>query len=203
MEGSAAHWDGVYDRVPHDGVSWYEAEPTTSVRLITGAASPADPVIDVGAGTSRLADRLLELGWGDVTLLDVSATALAETESRLAAAGRSVQTVVTDLLAWQPERAVGVWHDRAVFHFLVEPHDQQRYVQVAADAVRPGGIAVLGVFAEDGPTQCSGLPTAQYDAGALAELFADAFVLERAEREQHETPGGVVQAFTWVVLRRS
>lgn len=202
MEAPAAHWDRVYTRQPHDGVSWYESEPETSVRLIAGAASPADPAVDVGAGTSRLVDRLLELGWDDVTLVDVSAAALADTEARLAAAGRSVQIVVIDLLAWQPERTVGVWHDRAVFHFLVDAADQRRYAELAASSVRPGGIAVLGTFAEDGPTQCSGLPTARYDAAALATVFSEAFVLEHAEREQHVTPSGAVQVFTWVVLRR-
>ena len=119
------------------------------------------------------------------------------------ARSRDVSYVVTDLLAWQPDRGYDAWHDRAVFHFLTGPDEQREYVRTAAAAVVPGGAAVLGVFAEDGPTQCSGLPTARYSAAELAELFSRDFVLEHSEREEHVTPAGVVQPFTWVVLRRT
>ncbi|HTL24226.1 MAG TPA: hypothetical protein VL281_09375, partial [Mycobacteriales bacterium] len=96
-----------------------------------------------------------------------------------------------------------VWHDRAVLHFLVTPEQRAQYLRVAARAVAPGGALVVGVFADDGPEQCSGLPTARYDAAALASVFDPAFVLEHAEREEHVTPWGAVQPFTWVVLRRT
>jgi hypothetical protein len=107
------------------------------------------------------------------------------------------------VLTWQPGRTYDAWHDRAVFHFLVQPEQREQYVATASRAVPSGGILVLGTFASDGPTQCSGLPTSRYDADALAAVFAPGFTLEHSEREEHVTPGGAVQAFTWVVLRRS
>lgn len=198
----AQHWDAVHaTRAPTD-LSWYQERPATSVRLITGAAKPEAAVVDIGAGQSLLADTLLDAGWRDVTVLDVSRTAVARVRDRLAGHGEAASFVVTDVLAWEPHRTFDVWHDRAVFHFLITAEQQQRYVATASAAVRPGGVLVLGVFAADGPTACSGLPTARYDPDELAEVLADGFDLEHAEREEHRTPGGGVQPFTWAVLRR-
>jgi ubiquinone/menaquinone biosynthesis C-methylase UbiE len=170
--------------------------------LLTSASPPGGSVIDVGAGASTLADTLVDSGWTDVTVLDVSRTALAVVRERLGERQRSVSFVVADVLSWQPGRTFDAWHDRAVFHFLIRPDQREKYVATASRAVRPGGVLVLGTFAADGPTQCSGLPTARYDADALAAAFAPGFTLEHSEREEHVTPGGAVQPFTWVVLRR-
>lgn len=200
MTDAAAHWDEVYGSTPLHAVSWFEARPETSLRLLAQTSPAGGPVVDVGAGASFLADALLDTGWSDVTVLDVSAEALDVVRERLA--GRDVSYVVTDVLAWQPDRGYAAWHDRAVLHVLTDVDDRRAYVDVAGAAVVPGGAAVLGVFAEDGPSQCSGLPTARHSAAALEELFAPSFVLEHAEREEHVTPAGVVQPFTWVVLRR-
>jgi len=115
---------------------------------------------------------------------------------------KSASFVVADVLSWQPDRTYDAWHDRAVFHFLVRPDHRERYVATAALAVQPGGVLIVGTFAADGPTQCSGLPASGYDADGLAVVFAPAFRLEHAEREEHVTPGGAVQPFTWAVLRR-
>ena len=201
MSGEAAHWDEVYRATPSDSLSWYEPRPVTSLRLLALASPARGPVVDVGAGTSFLADRLVEDGWADVTVLDLSPQALDVVRARLRT--RSVTYVAADVLAWEPEPRYAAWHDRAVFHFLTADEDKARYVATAASAVVPGGAAVLAVFAPDGPRQCSGLPTARYDAQALADVFAPAFSLEHAEREEHVTPASVVQPFTWVVLRRT
>ena len=190
----SSHWDEVYGGREPTSLSWYEPEPATSLRLIPGRGR----VVDVGAGVSTLADRLVERGW-DVTLLDVSATALAAVRARL---GDRARYVVSDVLAFAPEEPFDVWHDRAVLHFLTSPADAQRYVEVVRASLRPGGAAVVGVFAEDGPQQCSGLPTARYSAVELAQLFGDGFALEHSEREEHVTPWGALQPFTWAVLRR-
>ena len=195
----AAHWDGVFTTKAADEVSWHQAEPATSLRLLAAAAPPPAAVVDVGAGAGVLPDRLLATGWTDVTVLDVSGAAVAAVRDRL---GERIAYVVTDLLAWAPPRGYDAWHDRAVFHFLVDTADRARYVDVAARAVRPGGVAVVATFAADGPTSCSGLPTARYDADALAAVFAPRFVAEASAREEHGTPFGTVQPFTWVVLRR-
>ena len=109
---------------------------------------------------------------------------------------------MADVLSWKPERTYDAWHDRAVFHFLARPDQREQYAATASRAVIPGGVLVLGTFAVDGPTQCSGLPTSRYDDAALAEVFAPGFTVEHSEREEHVTPGGAVQPFTWVVLRR-
>lgn len=198
-----AHWDTVYRSRRPEQVSWYQGHPVTSLRLLVEVAQPSAAVVDVGAGASTLADELLDRGFTDVTLLDVSAAALDVTRARLVGRRPTVEVVIADLLAWQPERAYDVWHDRAVFHFLVQPHDRQRYVATASRAVPSGGHLVLGTFAEDGPTQCSGLPTARHDAGGLAAQFSAGFELRHSEREEHQTPGGVTQPFTWVVLTRT
>ena len=200
MSDAAAHWNRIYGARPVETLSWYEPRPATSLRLLELASPDHGPVVDVGAGASVLVDALVADGWDDVTVLDVSAEALTAVRRRLA--GRAVSFVETDLLAWRPDRAYAAWHDRAVLHFLTDPHDRRRYVDVATTAVAPGGAAVLGVFAADGPTECSGLPTVGYAPDALAALFASSFALEHSEREEHVTPAGVVQPFTWALLRR-
>lgn len=195
-----AHWDGVYSSRRPEQVSWYQGHPETSLRHLVEVALPSAAVVDVGAST--LADELLDRGFTDVTVLDVSAVALECTRARLAGRHPTVLVVIADLLAWQPERQYDAWHDRAVFHFLVQPGDRHRYVSTAMRAVRSGGYLVLGTFAKDGPTRCSELPTARYGADDLAAQFSADFKLVHAERDEHLTPAGVTQAFTWVVLIR-
>lgn len=138
-----------------------------------------------------------------MSLLDVSSEGLEETRERLGPdAAAAVTYIVADMLDWTPDRSYAVWHDRAVFHFLVDPGEQAAYVRAAALGVDAGGIVVLGTFAEDGPQQCSGLPTARYDAQTLAAHFAEDFVVIDQLRNVHRTPWGSEQPFTWVVLRR-
>ena len=193
------HWNAVYvDKAP-DTVSWYQPDPAMSVRLLRAAAPPPASVIDVGAGASLLADRLLAAGWSDVTVLDIAATASPLVRER---AGPAVQAITADVLSWAPPRTYDAWHDRAVFHFLTSPQDRVRYLDVATAAIRAGGALVVGTFAPDGPEQCSGLPTMRYGPAQLAAEFAAAFDLAGSATEQHHTPWGAMQPFTWVVLRR-
>lgn len=199
---SARHWDSAYATKPAESMSWYEEQPAVSLRLLTAASEHAGPVIDVGAGQSRLADALLAAGWSDVTVLDVSAQALAAVTQRLGQHQAALTAVVADLLTWQPTRTYQAWHDRAVFHFLVDPGDRARYLGTATRALAPGGLLVVGAFAPAGPTHCSGLPTARYDTAGIAQQFAPAFTLEHSETERHVTPAGHIQPFTWVALRR-
>lgn len=196
------HWDTVYATKATDEVSWYQRQPSTSHRLLASASPAGGSVIDVGAGASTLVDTLLDSGWSDVTLLDVSPTALALVRERLGLQREPVSFVVADVLSWRPARSYDAWHDRAVFHFLTRPDQREQYVATASRAVSPGGVLVVATFAADGPSQCSGLPTSRYDADALASAFAPGFSLEHSEREEHHTPGGAVQPFTWAVLRR-
>ena len=202
MEDAAGHWDVVFETKASDEVSWFQAQPTTSLRLLESWASPTGSVIDIGAGASTLVDVLLDAGWQDVTVLDVSAAALAKARDRLGGRAEAVTFVVSDVRSWQPNRTFDAWHDRAAFHFLVQQADRDRYVAKATQAVTPGGVVVLAVFAGDGPTECSGLATSRYDTDELVCAFRPAFALEHAEREEHTTPFGTIQPFSWVVLRR-
>jgi 2-polyprenyl-3-methyl-5-hydroxy-6-metoxy-1,4-benzoquinol methylase len=199
-EVAAEHWAGVWASRGGTPPSWYEPTPVTSLRLV-GPPAPGGSVVDVGAGASSLVDHLLAAGWQHVTVLDIAEPAVAEVRARLADRA-GVELVVADVLDWRPQREYDVWHDRAVLHFLQEPAERRRYVELAAAAVRPGGALVLGTFAQDGPSSCSGLPTARYSAAELADLFLPHFRLEHAEHAEHRTPSGATQAFTWVVLRR-
>ena len=201
MDDAAGHWDSVYETKVGNGVSWFQAEPSISLRLLERWASPARSVIDIGAGASTLADVLLDVGWLDVTVLDISEEALKNVRHRLGERAEATTFISADIRSWVPNNIYDAWHDRAVFHFLVEQADRDRYVALATQAIRPGGVMVLATFAADGPTACSGLPTRRYDTDELVRIFGPAFALEHAEREEHTTPFGTIQPFSWVVLR--
>jgi trans-aconitate methyltransferase len=201
---TAEHWDEIYATRAADEVSWFQREPTVSLRLVQAAAPERSAaIVDVGSGASVLADRLLDDGYSDLTLVDISARALATARTRLGPRAARVVFVRSDVLDWDPEREFDVWHDRAVFHFLTDEQDRAQYARRAGSAVRPGGTLIVGAFAADGPTHCSGLPVRRQEPADLAHAFAPVFTLEAAEREEHVTPAEVVQPFSWAVLRRS
>lgn len=160
-----------------------------------------EAVVDVGGGASPLGARLVERGFTDVTVLDLSEPALAAA-SRPAAA-TAVTWLVEDVRSWQPHRRYGLWHDRAAFHFLVEPADRSRYLDVLDGALEPNGAVVIATFASDSPEQCSGLPVVRYDVAGLVAALGPRFELVEERREEHRTPRGAVQPFTWVALRRT
>ena len=197
------HWDEVWtDRDP-TGVSWFQPEPARSRRLVTTHCPDRDaPVVDVGGGASRLVDALLDEGYRDVTVVDVAAAALDHARRRLGARADRVTWVVADATAWEPDRPVALWHDRAVFHFLTDPGDRRRYVAHLTAGLRPGGHAVVATFAADGPEQCSGLPVRRHDPQDLTDALRPALVPVAFEREVHRTPWDSEQAFTIGVFRR-
>lgn len=197
---SAAHWDQAY--VPGEETrSWYQTHPTMSLRMLelAGVGKP-ESLVDVGGGASRLVDVLLECDRTEVAVLDVSAEALSCSKSRLGESAAHAQWLVADVCSWEPDRKYRVWHDRAVFHFLANEEDRKRYVQTMARA--GSDVAVFGAFALDGPDSCSGLPVVRYDAGGIAEQLGSGWELIGEEREEHATPSGVVQPFTWAAFRR-
>ncbi len=197
------HWEDVYRVKPVETVSWFEPEPATSLRLILAATEGRGSVVNVGGGASTLVEHLLGVGFAEVTVLDLSATVLEQVAARLTpTAAARVSLICTDLLDWHPADQVEVWHDRAVFHFLTHPAAIEKYVALATATVRPGGTLVLGTFAADGPRRCSGLPTNGYRPDTLAGLFGREFELVADESEEHRTPSGALQAFTWITLRR-
>jgi hypothetical protein len=201
--GGAAHWDAAYRRRGFAGVSWFQSEPTVSLEMIAAAATPPDaPVVDVGGGASPLVDRLIEQGFTDVSVLDVSPGAIGEARQRLPPGAR-VDWLVQDVLSWRPTRLYSLWHDRAVFHFLVAPEQKEAYRRALDLALGPGGSIVIGTFAPDGPESCSGLPVARYSDEELAGALGDAFTVCSSRREVHLTPAGGSQPFTWIMARRS
>lgn len=197
------YWDDVYRTRGADHVSWFQPEPTRSLQLIERLdVGPDTGVVDIGGGASLLVDRLAQRGFGDLTVLDVSSVALGVARRRLGSRA-TVRWVNQDVLTWVPERRYGLWHDRAVFHFLTEAPDRARYVDAARRALEPDGLVILATFAEDGPEYCSGLPVARYDADQLAAVLGSGFQPLAAEREKHVTPTGATQAFTWLAARRT
>ncbi|MEN9643465.1 MAG: hypothetical protein RL238_134 [Actinomycetota bacterium] len=200
---TAEHWDRIFATRSEQDRSWTQDLPQPSLDRIEALhLPPTAPVVDVGGGASRLVDHLLEAGHTDITVLDLSPIALREAASRLGH-DAPVYWVAVDVLDWRPTQQYSVWHDRAVFHFLVDEVDQTRYIALAAAAVEPGGHLVLATFAPDGPTACSGLPVRRWSADELAAAFADAFECIEQSAEVHHTPSGGEQSFTWVTLRRS
>ncbi len=196
------HWDDIYTR-DVEQLSWFEHDPAVSLELIESLGVPdTAPIVDVGGGASALGGALVARGFEDVSVLDVSAGAIGAARSRLGPLAGAVQWLHEDLLEWEPRRHYGLWHDRAVFHFLVEAADRRRYREVLRRAVAAGGAAVVATFAPDGPDSCSGLATARYGAEALVDALGAGFELVISRRDEHTTPAGAVQPFTWVAVRR-
>lgn len=199
-----AHWDAIYAGRSDEDLSWYQADPAASVALVERfARGRHEAIVDVGGGTSRLVDRLLEAGYRDLSVLDVSRTATDRAKRRLGEAARSVRWIVGDVTALDEIGMIGLWHDRAVFHFLTEPSDRLAYVHLMERSVVPGGHSVIATFAPDGPDSCSGLPVRRYDARSLAEELGEGFEPVTNRREEHVTPAGMSQPFTYAVFRRA
>ncbi|MFY9260471.1 MAG: class I SAM-dependent methyltransferase [Gallionella sp.] len=198
------HWETVYATKSTDAVSWFQPQAETSLKLIqaTGAA-PTDAVIDVGGGASTLVDGLLANGFANVSVLDLSGAALAASRARLGEQAAAVQWLEADITQVAlPAQRYAVWHDRAVFHFLVEAEDRTAYRNLLLNALQPNGQVIIATFAENGPTQCSGLPIRRYSAEALHAELGESFELVDSHTEAHRTPSGAIQQFVYVHLRR-
>lgn len=195
-------WEDVYQNKEEAETSCFEDRPQVSLDLIaaTGVAKDA-AIVDVGAGSSRLVDCLLEQGFRRITVLDLSDTALAKARARLPD-DVPVEWVVANVLYCQPSGHFDVWHDRAAFHFLTDAADQQAYLRVMDRTLVPGGHAIIGTFASDGPERCSGLPVARYDATLLAERLGPGYRLIHSLMHDHHTPWGSVQRFHFGLFRK-
>lgn len=194
-----AHWEKVYRDKPPDAFSWYRPHLETSLDLIErAAAGRSASIIDVGGGESTLVDDLLARGYHNVTVLDISPTALDVTRSRLGPLAGQVQWIAAGLLEADLARhKYDVWHDRAVFHFLTSDDERAAYVRQALRAVKPGGHVIVSTFGPEGPQKCSGLDVVRYDAGTLHDQFGRRFRLLESHQELHRTPFGTNQQFLY------
>ena len=194
-----AHWERIYSQKSADEVSWYRPHLETSLALIAQAASsPSASIIDVGGGESTLVDDLLARGYADITVLDISQTAIDANRERLGKAAERLRWLVADIT--QVELAPAsyeLWHDRAVFHFLTEPRDRVAYIRQAARAVKPGGHVIVSAFGLEGPVKCSGLEVVRYDTESLHAEFGARFRLIESSKELHQTPLGTTQQFLY------
>lgn len=202
MTDSERHWQAAYSAKSAQERSW-TSDGGESLRVIMKyKPDRASAVIDVGGGASPLAYKLIEAGYVDVSVVDISQQALDEAHTN-APLGSSATSICADVREWIPTRGYDVWHDRAVLHFLVDDEDRLRYARLATGALNTSGILIVAVFAEDGPEMCSGLPVRRATQDDIVALFGAEFLLEDRFREIHRTPWGAEQPFNWVVLRRN
>jgi SAM-dependent methyltransferase len=198
-----AHWESVYSTKGETGVSWYQSEPRLSLELIRAVAPSArGRIIDVGGGASVLVDRLLDLPFEKIAVLDISEAALSKAKSRLGERARRVEWIAADITEAEPLGTFDIWHDRAVFHFLTDAADRRKYVELARQTVPEGGHLIIASFADDGPKRCSDLDVCRYNAETMGAELGEGFSLIREAREMHTTPWGSSQAFFYGVFRR-
>jgi 2-polyprenyl-3-methyl-5-hydroxy-6-metoxy-1,4-benzoquinol methylase len=197
------HWNDVYSNKSEAELSWHQDDPSVALDIMKKAGvTTKSAVIDIGAGTSRLMERLLDLGLDDLSALDLSESALAVVRARLGEREKSVKWIVADITKWEPTQTYDVWHDRAVLHFLVKCEDRISYIQRLSQCVAPGGHAIIATFASDGPEKCSGLPVARYSPTSLAETLAADFSLVTHQFHLHYTPWGTQQSFQYSLFRK-
>lgn len=197
------HWNAVYSKKTEAELSWHQDNPSVALDLMKMIdLTVRSSVIDVGAGTSRLMDKLLDLGISDLSALDLSESALAAARVRLSERETSVKWIVEDITRWEPSRTYDIWHDRAVFHFLVTAKDRDAYIQRLSRSLIPGGHAIIATFALDGPEKCSGLPVARYSPITLAKTLGSGFSLVGHKAYLHHTPWGSRQSFQYSLFRK-
>ena len=196
------HWEKVYQTKKSNEVSWYQEKPKTSLKLIGEIGLDKNSeIIDVGAGDSKLVDNLLDLGFKNITVLDISPTALNRAKKRLGNQMKSVKWVVSDLRAFETKDRYDLWHDRAVLHFLTEEEDISKYAEKVKQLLKPNGYLIVSAFSENGPKRCSGLDIKQYSEHSIKKIFSGLEHIKSFE-EEHATPWGARQIFICSVLRK-
>lgn len=197
------HWETVFTTKNENEVSWYQAYPQTSVEYITALELPLTAkIIDVGGGDSYFIDALLDLGYTNVTLLDISSQALQRIQKRLGARASLVTFIESDILDFVPADHYDFWHDRACFHFQTTPSAIERYAAIASTALSRTGHMFIGVFSDEGPTKCSGLEVKQYNTESMRFVFEREFELEGSFIEDHSTPFDTLQNFIFCGFKR-
>jgi len=205
VEGSPSsnQWDWIYATREMTGVGWYEPDPVVSRELVNDAiAAGGRSIIDVGGGASWLADHLVAMNLDRSAVLDISDAALALARHRLGDRADRIEWIVGDIATLTDVGHFDIWHDRAAFHFLLEPEARRSYVALARRTLPVGGTAIVATFAEDGPERCSGMPVQRYEPADLAASWGSGFRLKASRRHLHHTPAGVPQQFQYSILER-
>ena len=198
-----SHWEALYQANSPEQLAWHQATPSLSLDMIAAAALPeTGAIIDVGGGASTLVDYLLDAGYLDVTVLDIAGQALAAAQARLGARAEDVHWIEGDILQMKLPRRYDLWHDRAVFHFLVDPTDQERYVEALLAALNVNGHLIVATFAPSGPARCANLDVVRYGPEDLCARFGPDFHLVRTELRTHVTPWGTCQQFNFCHFHR-
>jgi len=197
------HWENVFQTKDTSKVSWFEPVPTTSLRLINELnLSKEARIMEVGAGDSFLGDFLLEQGYQHITLLDISEKALERIKNRLAGETNKISFEAVDVTQYSSPKQYDLWHDRAVFHFLSDKADIEKYTKIVAEKLPPGGYLIIGTFSDKGPEMCSNLKVQQYSEDELTACFENKFSRIKCFGENHKTPSGSIQNFTFCVFKR-
>ncbi|MGG7551839.1 class I SAM-dependent methyltransferase [Chryseobacterium arthrosphaerae] len=195
------HWENVYETKNPDQVSWTQAKPQTSLDFISSFGLGKEArIIDIGGGDSNLVDFLLQEGYENITVLDISSKALEKAKERLGDAAAKVKWIATDITAFEPVETYDIWHDRAAFHFLTNQEQVSKYMGIAEKSIT--GFMVLGTFSKNGPTKCSGLDIQQYDEESLSSEFESGFEKIQCLTEDHTTPFGTVQNFVFCSFKK-
>jgi 2-polyprenyl-3-methyl-5-hydroxy-6-metoxy-1,4-benzoquinol methylase len=204
MTDLKAHWEKIFGRKSSSEVSWYKPHLNISLQLIERSGiDKSASIIDIGGGDSALVDDLLEAGYANVTVLDISQAALDRARMRLGDRAGTVTWLNTDITqAELPAKSYDLWHDRAMLHFLINPDARSAYINLCKQAVKPGGSIIIATFADDGPEQCSGLPTMRYSSEELQQQFGSSFHLIEIVPEMHITPHGKQQSFVYCLLKK-
>lgn len=197
------HWEDVYTKKTPKEVSWYQIEPSVSLELIKATGiNQTSKIIDVGGGASVLVDKLLEKGFQDLTVLDISSKPLQLAKERLGKLAAQVSWIEADVTEFDPPQKYDLWHDRAVFHFLTDPNDRKKYVQNMEKALNSGGHVIIATFAIDGPLKCSGLDVERYSDEKLKNELGGSFELMKSIKEAHVTPWGSKQNFIYCCFKK-
>jgi len=199
------HWEEIYSTRSASQVGWYATHLETSIKWITELKlAPEDPLIDIGGGASTLVDDLLKSGHRNLTVLDLSRRALQLSQQRLNQQSSAITWLNGDVTEIElPPKYFCMWHDRAVFHFLIEAEAQQQYRDAMLKTLKIGGYFLIGTFSPDAPPQCSGLPVQRYTSDLLGKIFGKEFELKRQQNEIHYTPSGVEQAYIYCLFLRT
>lgn len=197
------HWETVYKTNADLDVGWYQEHPDTSVKLVEKYSTKLDEaIIDVGGGNSHLSRILSEKGYTNLTVLDLSSQALKRSKTRIGCEANQLKWIESDILDFEASHQYQVWHDRAVFHFLLAEDDTKKYAYVASKSIPKGGFLILGAFSLTGPKMCSGLPITQYCEEDFCKVFEKSFKLVECFENVHITPSGNAQNFIWVVFKK-